>query len=129
MCNTRIISITPYKELHGGKESIYDHISTSSSPPPDKVIAYLRAPDPALVCPGVYDHPFIEGRKLFGPNKCTDGKFFWDSDTWKYVLKYNLTLPQEFIDYVMSEAGDLLFKIFSHYQEEGELPESIGYHV
>lgn len=26
-------------------------------------------------------------------------------------------------------AMHLLFKIFSHYQEEGELPETIGYHV
>jgi hypothetical protein len=27
------------------------------------------------------------------------------SDTWKYVLKYHVTLPKEFIDHVMSEEG------------------------
>lgn len=102
--------ITPYKELRGGLESIHDHVSSSAPMPPDKVIAYLRAPSPSIACPGVYDHPFIEGRKLLGPYKCTDGNFFWDSDTWKYVLKYNLVLPQDFIDYVMSGAGDAFFE-------------------
>ena len=31
---------------------------------------------------------------------------FWDRDTWKYVTKYHVKLPQEFVDYVMSGAGD-----------------------
>jgi hypothetical protein len=42
---------------------------------------------------------------LGGPCLDTDGKFVWDSETWKYVVKYGLMLPQIFIDHVMSEAG------------------------
>ena len=106
MCMSKPISITPFKELHGGQESIYDHIAAEKLAVPDKVIAYLLAAQPVLTAPGVYQHPFIRTRTLPGPDKCTDGRFFWDRDTWKYVLKYNLILPQEFIDHVMSEKGD-----------------------
>jgi len=107
MCITNSISVTPFKELRGGQESIYDHISPVKVIIPDKVIAYLLAAKPVLTSPGVYSHPFIEGKKLFGPDICTDGTFFWDRDTWKYVLKYNLTLPRMFIDHIMSEKGDI----------------------
>lgn len=54
---------------------------------------------------GIYDHPFKEGITLSGPYFCTDDKFYWDWDTWKYVIKYGLELPKEFIDHVMSEEG------------------------
>ncbi len=40
-----------------------------------------------------------------GPYLYTDDDHCWDSNTWKYVLKYGLQLSQEFIDYVMSEKG------------------------
>lgn len=33
----------------------------------------------------------------------TDGKYSGDGDTWKPVVKYGLTLPQSFIDHVMSD--------------------------
>ena len=55
--------------------------------------------------PGIYEHPFKPGYRLLGPYQYTDDKFSWDRDTWKYVVKYGLTLPQEFIDHVLSPAG------------------------
>ena len=100
----KIIPITPYKELHDGEESIYDHIQKEYVVP-DKVIAYLQTTDPFLMALGIYEHPFKKGTQLMGPYWFTDGKYYWDRDTWKYVLKYGLVLPQEFIDHVMSEAG------------------------
>ncbi len=72
---------------------------------PDKVIAYLRTTKPFMMSPGVYKHPFRDGRELLGPYWYTDDKYYWDRDTWKYVVKYGLALPQEFIDHVMSENG------------------------
>ena len=42
----------------------------------------------------------------------TDGKYHWDRDTWKYVVKYHVTLPQEFIDHVMSEEGAAFIERF-----------------
>ena len=100
----RKISLTPFKELRGGKESIYDNIKDGYSVP-SKVIAYLKTTNPYMMSPGIYEHPFIKGKRLLGPYLYTDGKYCWDRDTWKYVLKYGLTLPKDFIDHVMSDAG------------------------
>lgn len=50
-------------------------------------------------------HPFKDGKRLLGPYWYGDGKYAWDRDTWKYVVKYHLTLPEEFIEHVMSDAG------------------------
>lgn len=100
----QMICLTPYRELHGGKESIHDHIQDGYEVP-DKVIAYLRTTKPFLMSPGVYDHPFKEDTRLLGPYLYTDDKYYWDRDTWKYVVKYGLELPQSFIDHVMSDAG------------------------
>ena len=99
-----LIDLTPYKELHGGNESIHNHVQPGYTVP-DKVIAYLRTTNPLLMSPGVYDHPFKPGKRLLGPYSYTDGKYFWDRDTWKYVVKYGLVLPQDFIDHVMSDEG------------------------
>lgn len=98
-----MINVTPYKEIEGGDESIYDHIDESFVVP-EKVIQYLQTTNPHMVCLGVYKHPFKD-RDLLGPYLYTDGEYYWDRDTWKYVVKYHVTLPKAFIDKVMSEEG------------------------
>lgn len=98
------VCISPYKEIRCGCESIYDNIEEGYTVPA-KVIAYLRTTTPYIMSPGVYAHPFKKDVHLLGPYMYTDGHFCWDRDTWKYVMKYGLKLPQEFIDHVMSEAG------------------------
>ena len=100
----QMVCISPYKEINCGGESIYDNIEEGYTVP-DKVIAYLRTTNPYIMGLGIYDHPFKKGVHLSGPYLYTDGYFCWDRDTWKYVVKYGLKLPQEFIDHVMSEAG------------------------
>ena len=98
------ISITPYRELRSGDQSIYDSVQEGYTIPP-RVVAYLRAGRPYLMMPGIYPHPFKPGKRLLGPYKYTDGTYSWDRDTWKYAVKYHVVLPREFIDHVMSEAG------------------------
>ena len=98
-----MINIMPFKEINGGEESIYDHVDESFVVPA-KVIAYLRTTIPYMMCPGIYKHPFKD-MTLLGPYWYKDGEYYWDRDTWKYVLKYHVTLPQEFIDKVMSDEG------------------------
>ncbi len=100
----QMICLTPYKELRCGDKSIYDFVQDDYTVP-DQVIAYLRTTQPFLMSPGIYKHPFKPEMKLLGPYMYTDGKYYWDRDTWKYVAKYHVTLPQEFIDHVMSEEG------------------------
>ncbi|MBD5087360.1 MAG: hypothetical protein HDT30_00895 [Clostridiales bacterium] len=101
----KYICLTPYKEIRGGEKSIYDYVKEGYSVP-EKVIKYLKTTKPYVMSPGVYKHPFKENSTLLGPYLYYDGiKYCWDRDTWKYIKKYGLTLPKEFIDYVMSEAG------------------------
>ena len=95
--------LMPFKEIKAGHESIYDHIDENFVVP-KKVIAYLQTTQPHLVCMGLYKHPFKD-KTLCGPYWYTDGEYIWDRDAWKYVLKYHVTLPQNFIDKVMSDEG------------------------
>ena len=96
-------NVMPFKEIKGGEESIYDHIDENYTVPA-KVIAYLQTTQPHLVCMGLYKHPFKD-ITLCGPYWYTDGEYYWDRDAWKYVMKYHVTLPQDFIDKVLSEEG------------------------
>ena len=98
------ICITPYIELMCGNKSIYNYTKINYTVS-DKVIQYLQIPNMYYVSPGVYTHPFKSNITLFGPYTYTDGHYYWDRDTWKYVLKYGLLLPERFINHVMSEKG------------------------
>lgn len=106
-----MINVMPYKEINGGDESIHDYIDESFVVP-EKVIAYLQTTQPYLVCMGMYEHPFKD-MQLCGPYWYTDGEYFWDRDAWKYVIKYHVTLPQSFIDKVMSEEGTVFLEKFA----------------
>jgi hypothetical protein len=104
--NMTIVNITPYKELRFGDKSIYDYVGDIETDIPSKVVDYLRAGNPDVMSPGIYDHPFREGEKLLGPYILTDNtRYSWDRDTWKYVVKYGLKLPEEFIEFVLSDEG------------------------
>ena len=117
----QMVCISPYKEIRCGEESIYDNIEEGYTIP-DKVIAYLRTTKPYTMSLGIYEHPFKKGVTLSGPYMYTDGYYFWDRDTWKYVVKYGLKLPQEFIEHVMSEAGT---RFLESCVEEGESWSSV----
>ena len=93
----------PYKELCGGNKSIYDNIDESFTVP-GKVILYLQTKQLHLAALGSYQHPFKD-QPLLGPYLYTDGEYYWDRDTWEYVLNYHVKLPDVFITKVMSEAG------------------------
>lgn len=108
----KMVCISPFKETHCGEQSIYDFVCEEYSVP-NKVIAYLRTTEPYMMCPGIYNHPFKPGTNLLGPYTYTDGHYWWDRDTWKYVLKYHVALPQEFIDHVLSDAGTLYLEQFA----------------
>jgi len=99
-----MINITPYKEIKGGKESIYDHVRAENTVP-GRVLLYLQNGMPHAMSPGTYSHPFKEGKKLAGPYLYTDGDYIWDRDTREYVEKYGLILSEEFIKHVMSPRG------------------------
>lgn len=100
-----MICITPYIEIRGfGNNSIYDYVDKNQIIDPD-VIAYLQTTTPFMMSPGVYAHPFKQGVKLLGPYWYTDGTYVWDRDTWKYVVKYGLKVPDYFVEHVHSQKG------------------------
>lgn len=105
----KMVCVSPFAEIHCGEESILDFVQERYTVP-EKVIAYLQTTKPYMMCPGIYEHPFIKGKNLLGPYMYTDGHYWWDRDTWKYVVKYHVTLPQEFIDHVMSDEGTEFLK-------------------
>ena len=105
----RMVCVSPFKELGCGEKSIHDFVKDGYSVP-DKVIAYLQTTKPHEMCLGIYEHPFKPGTYLCGPYTYTDGYYYWDRDTWKYVMKYHVMLPQEFIDHVMSDEGTAFLK-------------------
>ena len=100
-----MVCLTPFEELSLGDESIHDWVEAGYKVP-SKVIAYLKTTEPFIMSPGIYDHPFKPGERLLGPYCYTDGHFWWDRDCWKYVTRYHVKLPREFVDYVMSGKGD-----------------------
>ena len=100
----KMVCVSPFKEILCGGESIYDYVQEGYQVP-DRVIAYLKTTAPYIMGLGIYQHPFRPEKNLAGPYLYTDGHYYWDRDTWKYVLKYHVTLPQDFIDHVMSEQG------------------------
>lgn len=108
------ICLTPYKEIQGGNLSIYDYIEEGYSVS-EKVITYLKTKKYFLMSLGIYEHPFQKGHNLLGPYWYTDGIYYWDRDTWKYVVKYGLKLPEDFINHVLSKEGD---KFLHEYQKE-----------
>lgn len=107
----KMICLTPYKELQTGDESIHDHVRDGYSVF-RRVITYLRIAPAYCVAPGIYEHPFRPEKELRGPCLYTDGTYYWDSDAWKYAVKYHVALPQAFIDHVMSPEGTALFEQF-----------------
>lgn len=115
----RMVCLTPFDELGLGEESIYDWVVPGYTVP-DKVVDYLMTTECYEVCLGVYEHPFKPGKKLLGPYTYTDGHYWWDRDAWKYVVKYHVGLPQEFVDYVMSGEGDEFL--------ESHMPDSGSWH-
>ena len=101
------INLTPYRELKQGEKSIFDYVGKEDIQVTRKVVEYLQAGNAYIFSPGIYDHPFTD-QKLLGPYiYCDDDRYCWDRDTWKYVVKYKLALPSEFIDYVMSDEGTI----------------------
>jgi hypothetical protein len=109
---TRLKAVVHFREFPFG--TAYDpSMKEFFSPGPwemqDKVPAYLRGgyvlgylmgadlPDP--FDPGARANPLIEGKLEGGANPMTDGTWFWPAGLIYFVEKYNLRLPQEFVEH------------------------------
>jgi hypothetical protein len=48
-------------------------------------------------------NPLIEGRRLGGATPMTDGVWFWYAGLIHFIEKYNVRLPQEFLDHAVGQ--------------------------
>ena len=99
-----LIMVYEIENFVNGKKNIYKHCQKGYRVH-EKVIMYLRIFNPCMAVGLMYEHPFIKGKRCTGKAYMTDGKYCWDSDTLEYVLNYDLVLPQDFIDHIMSDYG------------------------
>ncbi|MGS2808676.1 hypothetical protein [Nocardia sp. MW-W600-9] len=97
--------VAMYRELYAGERdelpSIQGAEATVIEPDRAAIVEYMRKSArgldvlesvPDLFEPGV----FIEG----GPSLHTDGTWIWRTDSLRYVIRQQLTLPVEFVEFV-----------------------------
>lgn len=68
-----------------------------------KVIEYMKKSKVIAVAPAIVRDIINPNNKIPELFLMTDGKYEWRSDVIYYVEKYDMELPEEFIEYVLSE--------------------------
>lgn len=100
--------IGEYKEIDGVDTlpSIYDAINEEPYPEKETVLNYLKSAEVYFASGrtdnDIFSHEIIPGYSC----GYTDGTYAWSSVLIYYLEKYNLRLPQEFIDYVFGKAAN-----------------------
>lgn len=81
--------------------SIYALISNVPSPHKKRVLDYLRKNRKLAIAPGP-SYDVITGERIPGQLSTNiDGTYYWRSDVSYYFEKYNLVLPDDFIQLVI----------------------------
>ena len=63
------------------------------------VLRYLRGGEQLMLVAGIVRDPLDPNRPIIGsPHILTDGTWAWSADVTYYVEKYNLRLPEEFLE-------------------------------
>lgn len=87
-------------------DSIKDNISDVPIRNKGTVLNYLRRGKTLCASTGYVIDAFT-GKNSFVRNQMySDGMFSWSSKVIYYFEKYNLKLPQDFIDYVLNKYAD-----------------------
>lgn len=97
-----------YCELkHGDPNgpSLKNAVRSSVTYHKDDVVNYLRYAPVLIASPGVVCDVLDSTCPIIcAPNIHTDGLWVWPEDLAYYVNKYNVELPDEFLDYIQSGA-------------------------
>lgn len=97
-----MVTIGYYKEIYrNAQESLLDHMSNTPHPHKDELLAYLNNFDACAAMPMIATDAVDEKTIIGTPCEYNDGKFRWRSQIVYYFKKYNVELPQEFIDAVI----------------------------
>ncbi len=95
-------SIGFYREMSQGKEtypSIYDVVNKGNAALVENICSYLSNGTAVIVSPGVTMDAIDETAGVAGTGSSyTDGIWLWPDDLIYYVRKYNIALPDDFIN-------------------------------
>lgn len=95
--------IGKYREIYNDHSlpSLKDNISENPTPDKDLILKYLKSGKIVAVSPS-FITDVISGKKTKNQlMMMTDGVFEWRSDIVYYFDKYNLKLPDDFINTVL----------------------------
>ena len=91
-----------FREMSQGKEtdpSIYDFVKKGDPSLVEKICNYLSNGTTLIVSPGITLDILDEAAGVAGTgSSCTDGIWLWPDDLAYYVRKYNIALPDDFIN-------------------------------
>ena len=91
-----------FKEMPQGKStdpSIHQLVNRGDTKLIEKICAYLDAGVTVIVCPGVTRDIINETAGPAGTGSaCTDGVWLWPDDLSYYVRKYNISIPEAFLE-------------------------------
>ena len=91
------------RELNGDAFPSIMTLIHSNIPQKDKVLHYLKNAKIVAASPGIM-RDVITGESTGVRTVCySDGTYFWKSEVPYYVEKYNMALPEHFIQHVLSE--------------------------
>lgn len=94
-----------FKEVpYGNDGSIFDAMREVEHSQQDKIKPYLLNGVVCAVSPGLVED-VISGEVIGPLSMQTDGVWIWGSDLYTYVAKYNVRLPEEFVEEVICWNG------------------------
>jgi hypothetical protein len=109
---TRLKPIVQFREYPFGTPhdpSMREFMASAPWPDQDRVLDYLRSGWIVAILmagsmidwfdPGKHANPLINGEPLGGMIPLTDGTYFWPAGLIYFIEKYNVTVPQGFVDH------------------------------
>lgn len=92
-------------DTEGEKEypSIYDCMGKVDKGAKPKIVMYLKANNLLGVAP-TFETDCTNGKQIIGVycGVRTDGQYFWDESLAYYVDKYDVCLPDDFINHILA---------------------------
>ncbi|MES0812837.1 hypothetical protein ABLO27_25315 [Roseibium sp. SCPC15] len=94
-----------FKEApYGGSGSIFDAVRDEEHPQKERIVSYLENGELCTAAFGLVRDTLSD--EIIGPLfMLTDGVWVWGSDLSTYVAKYNVELPEDFVEQVKGWDG------------------------
>ncbi|MCH5299014.1 MAG: hypothetical protein J1E96_04540 [Ruminococcus sp.] len=96
----KTVILGQYREIYHNDElpSIFDNISDVPHPDKEKILVFMKSADVKGVSPAILTD-VISGERIKG-ELCflASGNYNWRSDITYYFEKYNLKLPDDFVE-------------------------------